>query len=439
MIMTDLKGQVREMAATIEAKKAEAAQAWTQFDGLRKSAVAEGVDFSKNADAFEKLDGASKSYDMIRDEVAALESKRARLMEIASEGKAFDEAREEKAERRAATFGRAFVESEAYKAAAGRVAQGGNVPLGTTDGVNVMSREEAKTLVSVTLGSGTPALTGVPVEDRTSLIVAKPLAGLDFLNVIATATTDSDVVEWLEETTYTNSAAETAEYTDSPESAVAFTVRTANVKEIPHFIPVTRRSLADAAFIESWINNRLIDGVRRRLQSEVLSGNGSGENFTGLYGTSGIGSIDRSSTSLNMVDSLHRCITTIRTNAFVEPDFIGIHPEDWEAIRAVRADASTVSGGSAVAGYGGYIYGDPAGNGPTTLWGVPVLVHAAFTSGTPLVGRGADATLFVREGLSVSASDSHSTYFTERKVAIMATMRAAFAVTQPKAFAKSVA
>jgi HK97 family phage major capsid protein len=99
----------------------------------------------------------------------------------------------------------------------------------------------------------------------------------------------------------------------------------------------------------------------------------------------------------------------------------------------------TTDGTNDVAGKVGYIYGDPAGNGPATLWGVPVLVHAAFTSGTPLVGRGADATLFVREGLSVAASDSHSDYFTKRKVAILASMRAAFAVTQPKSFCKSVA
>lgn len=434
--MADLTGPARALAAAIDAKKAEAAVAWAEFDGLRKSAVSEGVDFASNTEAFDKLDAASKQYDSMRDEIATMESKRARLVEIAAaEGKSVDAPREE---RKARTFGEAFTRSEAYQQMKARAAMGENMPLGTSDGVKVMDREQVKTLVAVT-GAGTPALTGVPEEDRTSLIVAKPLAGLDFLNVIATATTDSDVVEWLEETTYTNNAAETAETTDSPESAVAFTVRSSNVQEIPHFIPVTRRALADAAFVESWINNRLIDGVRRRIQTQVLSGNGSGQNFRGIYNNASIGSVDRSSTSLSMVDSLHRCITTIRTNAFVEPDFIGIHPEDWEAIRLVRGDAMTTDGTNDLAGKVGYIYGDPAGNGPATLWGVPVIVHAAFTSGTPLVGRGADATLFVREGLSVAASDSHSTYFTERKVAILATMRAAFAVTQPLSFAKSVA
>lgn len=437
--MADLKTSVREMASQLEAKKSEAAAARTELKTLMESAKKEGVDFASNADAFEKIDAAGKRYDSIKDDVAQLEGKRSRLLEIIASEAGEGPAAAAKADERAArTFGEAFVKSDAYKAARDRVLQGGSIPLGTTDGVKVMDREQTKTLVSVTTASGTPALSGVPVEDRTGLIVGKPLAGLDFLNVINTATTDSDVVEWLEETTYTNSAAETAEYTDSPESAVAFTVRSTNVLEVPHFIPVTRRALADAAFVESWINNRLIDGVRRRLQTQVLGGGGSGD-FQGIYGTSGIGSVDRSSTGLSMVDSLHRCITTVRTNAFADPDFIGIHPEDYEAIRLIREETSTVSGGSAVAGKGGYIFGAPSAAAPATLWGVPVIVHSAFTSGTPLVGIGREATLFVREGLSVSASDSHASYFTERKVALLATMRAAFAVTQPKAFAKSVA
>jgi HK97 family phage major capsid protein len=324
----------------------------------------------------------------------------------------------------AKTFGEAFVKSEAYRDAVARLSQGGNIPLGTTDGVKVANREQVKTLLKVTSGG----LSGVPEEDRTALIVAKPLASLDFLNVIATATTDSDVVEWLEETTYTNNAAETSETSDAPESAVAFTVRTANVKEIPHFIPVTRRAMADVAFVESWVNNRLIDGVRRRLQTQILSGDGTGENLTGIYNTAGIGSIDRSVTSTDMIESLHKCITTIRTNAFMEPDFIGIHPNDWEGVRLLKASTA-----------GTYQYGAPSEAGALTIWGVPAIVHAAFTSGSPLVGVGREATLFVREGVSVAASDSHSDYFIKRQVALLATMRAAFGVTQPKAFAVSVA
>lgn len=418
--MSELKNQARQLRDALDAKKAEASQAWATLESLKKSAIAEGVDFSTNADAFEKLDEAGKKYDSIRDEASDLQVKYSRLLEIAGEAQPAQESKSV-----ARSIGEAFVKSDAYRLASERAS--GPSAIGATEAVKVADRAEMKTLLSVTV-SGANGLSGVPVEDRTNLIVAKPLATLDFLNVISSATTNSDLVEWIEETTYTNSAAETAEGSAAPESALAFAVRTSAVKDVTHFIPATRRALADAAFVEGWINNRLIDGVRRRLQDQVLNGNGSGENFTGIYGTSGIGSVDLSDTSLTLLEGLHRAITTIRTNAFQEPDFIGINPADYETLRLVKASTA-----------GTYQFGDPALAGPVTIWGVPVIVHSAFTSGSPLVGIGREATLFFREGVSVAVSDSHSDYFTKKQVALLASTRAAFAVTQPKAFCKIVA
>lgn len=422
--MSDLKSQARELGAAIEAKKTEAAQAWAAFDGLRKSAQAEGVDFTQG-EAFEKLDSASKSYDAIRDEVASMESKRARLLEIIGEAGADHAAKGDIDAAAAKTFGAQFVKSDAYRAIRDRVNASDSLPVGHSEAVKAMSRDEFKTLVSVTVSGGS----GLNVEaDRLGLIVAKPLVGLDFLSVISTATTDSDVVEWLEETTYTNSAAETAEGSAAPESAVAFTKRSSSVQDVTHFIPMTRRAMADAAYVESWVNSRLIDGVRRRLQEQVLNGNGSGSNLAGIYGNANIGVIDRSTLSVGMLESLHKCLTTIRVNAFQDPTFIGIHPNDYETIRLEKASTA-----------GTYQFGDPAASGPTTVWGVPVIVHAAFTSGTPLVGVGREATLWVREGVTVAASDSHSDYFVKKQVALMASTRVAFGITQPKAFAISQA
>ncbi|CAB4218436.1 major_cap_HK97, phage major capsid protein, HK97 family [uncultured Caudovirales phage] len=416
--MADLKPQVRELATAIEAKKAEAAAKFTEFDALRKSAVAEGVDFSKNADAFEKIDSASKSYDTVREEIAGMEYRRARLLEMEG-GKSFDAAESKKEE--AKSFGESFTSSEGYAQAKARLAQGGNIPLGTTESTKVATRGETKTLLT-TSGSGTP------LHDRQSFIVGKPLAGLSFLDVIATGTTDSDVVEWYEETTYTNNAAETAQGSDAVDSALALTLRTSNVREITHFLPVTRRAMSDQAFVESWINGRLVDGVKRRLLTQVLNGGGTGEDLAGIYGNSGIGSVDRSSTSTTMLDSLAKCITTVRINAYKEPDFVGIHPSDWETIRTSKASTA-----------GGYLFGDPSVFGPRTIWGVPAIVDAQFTSGSPLVGVGNDAQLFIKEGVSVAASDSHSDYFIKRQVALLASMRVAFAVLQAKSFAISVA
>lgn len=419
---TDLQPQVREVSNAIEAKKALAAEAFTVLDGLRKSAVSEKVDFTTNVDAFEKLDAAGKAFDSIKDDISALEGRRNRLMELTGE-KAVDLFERGGDKLVGRTFGETFVKSDAYQEAKARAGMGEQVAIGQTSAVKMIDRLEMKTVL-------TSAGTQSPVPDRQSFIVAMPLAPLSILDVIAIENTDSDVVEWLEETTYTNAAAGTAEGTAALESALAFTKRSANVHEIPHFIPVTRRSLTDQAYVQGWVDRRLVDGVKRRLNDQILSGGGTGEDFTGIYGWSGVGMVDRSVLAVTMLDSIHSALTTIRVNAldYGEPDFVGINPADYETIRLTKAAVT-----------GTYLYGDPVSSGPKTIWGLPAIVSAAFTSGTPLVGIGKDAMLFIKEGVSVSMSDSHSDYFTKRQIALLATMRAAFGVLQPKSFCFSQA
>ena len=438
MTTTDLRPALRDLDQAIAGKNNELSAAWTDFDKARKSAVEENVNFAENKEAFDKLDAMSTGYDAKRDELADLKARRDGIARIVgqdavdSSGSKGDELLEEHREVVAAQkIGKTFTQSEAYKTAAG-FAQTAGMPIGQGAPVKVADRSQMKTLLSVTVDSA-DGLAGVPVKDRIGTIVGKPLASLDLLDLIPVGSTDSDVVEWIEETTYTNAAAETDEGDAAPESALELDPKTSNVQDITHFLPVTRRGFADVAFLESWVNERITDGVRRRLLTQILGGNGTAPNLRGLYSTVGIGSVDRSATSTDLIESIHKGMTTIRTTSFVEPDFVGFHPTDWETVRLTRDESGGVSGS------GGYQYGPPSQAGPVTMWGLPVVVNPFFTSGKPLLGRSSDCMLWIREGLTVAASDSHSDYFVKKKVAVMGSMRVAFGVLQPKSFCESVA
>lgn len=420
--MADLKGQVRDIAATIEAKKAEASTAWAHFDSLRKSASSEGVDFTKNEDAFTKLDEASKSYDTIRDEVASLEAKRARLLEIVATEGAKPEERKAAAEEMAQTLGERFTKSAVYaELKASGILDVEAAPV-RTPGVKIATGAEMKTLLS-TGDSGSNLFR----NDRLGFVVPSVQPALNVLDVIPTATTLSDVVEWVVESAFTNAAAETAESTNAsasaaPESALTFTTATSNVREITHFIPVTKKMLQDADQVDAWIQNRLVYGIRKRLQSQVIGGNGSGQNLRGLVNVSGIQTQARGTDSRG--DALHKAITKIRINAEGDAtaQFIGLHPTDLETLRLEKATS------------GDYYFGGPAIAGAFggTIWGLTPVVSTAFTQGTAVVFDPNVMNLFYHaSGLSLSMSDSHSTYFTERKIAMLASLRAALAVYQP--------
>jgi HK97 family phage major capsid protein len=86
----------------------------------------------------------------------------------------------------------------------------------------------------------------------------------------------------MEETTFTNSAAETAEGGTYPESALALTERSTPVQKITTFIPVTDEQLEDVPQIQGYLNNRLPFMVRQRLDLQILTGNGTTPNLRGL-------------------------------------------------------------------------------------------------------------------------------------------------------------
>jgi len=101
-------------------------------------------------------------------------------------------------------------------------------------------------------------------------------------------TTNSNTIDYYQETTSTNAAAETAEDTTYPESAEAWTLVTENVRDIGHFIPATRDSIDDVDWLEGTVRARLAFGVRRREEVQLLVGDGTAPNISGILDRVGI-------------------------------------------------------------------------------------------------------------------------------------------------------
>lgn len=238
-------------------------------------------------------------------------------------------------------------------------------------------------------------------------------------------TTTSNTVDYYEETTLTNNAAETAEGSEYPESAEAWTLRTATVRDIGHFIPATRDALDDVDWLMSALRGRLAYGVRAREETQILTGDGTGVTLTGFLNVSGIQTQAKGADTTP--DAIYKAMQLVRGSAgygFAEPTGLIIHPADWTDIRLLRtAD-------------GMYIWGHPSEPGPDRIWGMPVRQTSRITQNTGLVGAfRPHSELFRRAGLTVTVSTEHSDYFTKRKVAIMAEERITIAVYRPKAFA----
>jgi HK97 family phage major capsid protein len=216
----------------------------------------------------------------------------------------------------------------------------------------------------------------------------------------------------------------TAEGAAKTESDWAVTLRSDPIRKVAHWFQATKESLDDVPWLESQLRGRLSFGVRRKEEQQVLSGDGTGQNITGLINRSGIQTQARGSDS-NM-DAIYKAMQKIRGSAgtgFAEPTAIVIHPDNFTAIKLAKSTD------------GIYLYGAPADEGVDRLWGLPLRQTTAITANTALVGAFRPyAEVLRREGITVLTSSEHASFMVENKLLIVAESRLGLAVTRPSAF-----
>lgn len=263
-------------------------------------------------------------------------------------------------------------------------------------------------------------------------VVEAPRRQLRLLDLIPTASMDGRSIEYSQEVVVTEGAAEAAEGVVKPASEINYVDAEATAKTIPHWLKLRKQALADSPQLEGVIRNRLAYGVMRRLESQVLSGDGLGENLRGIMNTSGIASVAYNAAELAADQALEGLVAVLLSEA--TPNVVALNPRDWANM--LKAKAAGDSGAPLPAGYGHYFSGGPFVSTAERLWGAVAVPATGVPAGLALVGDFTlGATLFVREGVSVLASDSDQDDFLRNRVTLLGEGRFALAVWQPSAFA----
>jgi HK97 family phage major capsid protein len=271
--------------------------------------------------------------------------------------------------------------------------------------------------------SGSPATPDGHLVDHDRVgFVPLAFRSLNVLDLIPTGTTTSDVIKFGKENTITNAAAETAQGADAPESTITYTSETENVEIIPTQIKVAKQALRDAPMLQSSINARLGHMVRHRLQTQIISGNGTAPNLSGLE-TTGNHTDFTAATGESVLDAINRMKYAI-VGADYEANLAILNPADWGVVERTKTATSNED----------YAYGN--GNGITYVnnglmalaWGLPVALTNDLTSGRGIVMDRFACQVFMRENLSISMSDSDDDNFTKGLITVLAELEAAFAV-----------
>jgi HK97 family phage major capsid protein len=275
---------------------------------------------------------------------------------------------------------------------------------------------DAKTLITLTT-----------ISPQTQRLGMQPMVREErtVIDLMVEGRLDSTNVEYYEQTGFTNSAAEVAEGATKPESALAWTLRTATARDIAHWIPMTKQAVRDNAFLDTQVRSELMFGIRRREETQALLGDGVAPNLRGILNTSGIQTQAKGADPTP--DAVYKAMQLVRGAAgsgFAEPTGAVFHPLDWQDIKLLRtAD-------------GIYIWGNPSEDGPDRIWSLPVRQTTAITQNTGLVGAFRPYAQFLRRGgIEIILSTEHSTYVIENKVLLLAEEQALLLVTRASAFA----
>lgn len=306
----------------------------------------------------------------------------------------------------AKSIGQQFVESEQYKSMISRGAKSSDPFM-----VKGLTSDSASA--------------GVLVEPyRYPQIIAPQDRPLRIRDLLPVATTTSNAIEYVEETGFTNQADVVSEGDLKPESGLTFELKTESVKTIAHWIPATRQIIADASQLRSYVDNRLVYGLKLKEENKLLYGTGTGGDIQGIMTHTGIQTYSWSAGEAGdtKIDAIRRAITLARLAEYPVTGIV-LNPQDWEDIELAKGDD------------GRYIWVTVTEGGQQRLWRVPVVDTTAVQAGECLLGAfQLGAMIWDREQASIRVSEHHDDYFTRNMVAVLCEERLAFTIFRPESF-----
>jgi HK97 family phage major capsid protein len=292
------------------------------------------------------------------------------------------------------------------------------------EGVNSSFRGSRRVEVPRAAITSVPTSGGALVQTERVGIVLAPQRTLTIRDLVAPGTTDSNAIEYVRETGFTNNAAIVGEGLAKPYSDLKFELQNANVRTIAHLFKGSRQILDDASALQSYIDARARYGLLMAEEAQLLYGNGTGNNVKGIIPQAQIyappAGIEVQ--AIQRIDRIRLALLQAQLAEFPSSGIV-LNPIDWAAIELLKD------------GEGRYIIGRPQEGTAPRLWNLPVVETQALVQNQFLVGAfSLAAQIYDRMGIEVLVSTENADDFEKNMVTIRAEERLAFAVYRPEAF-----
>lgn len=248
---------------------------------------------------------------------------------------------------------------------------------------------------------------------------------LTIRDLLMPGTTESNMIQFVKETGFTNSAAPVSESSNKPESSLVYALTQSAVVTIAHWIKASKQILDDFKALMSMIDARLRYGLKLVEENQLLKGSGVGNNLNGIYTQATAFSAPIVVTLPTKIDQIRLMLLQAELAEYPATGIV-LHPADWAAIELTKDSQR------------GYVFANPQQMAAPRLWGRPVVETQAMTQDTALVGAfQLGAQIFDREEANVVISSENSDDFIKNMITIRCEERLALAVYRPQAFVKN--
>lgn len=189
------------------------------------------------------------------------------------------------------------------------------------------------------------------------------------------------------------------------------------IGKVASFFGISEDMMDDLSWVIGEINDAAQYDLKLQEETQLLSGDGSENNLTGLFNR-GIQTMDKD--ALSDADRLSKAALQITTTTNFQADAYVLNPLDFWKL-TIAKDAN-----------GNYLNLTDGAK----LWNIPTVATAAITEGTALVGAFKSAKVLRKGGLVVKMTDSDTDDFLHFKQKCRVSERLGLQVKYPKAFVK---
>lgn len=330
-----------------------------------------------------------KADEAIRAEVKALsEQFKKEMDELAQKMEKADDDREVEAK----SAGDEFVESEAYKS--------------FLAGNSGKARVEVKNTITSSSSTVFPLQRpGIIQGDFTPVTLRQALTSI---------TVSSNAVNHLRENAWTNNAREVTQAAAKPESSLTFTTKNFTIETVAHWLKITEQLAADAPAVVDYVNRRLRHGLAAKIDAQLVLGNGTSPNLSGLTDSGNYTAYTGAATGDNLADAVNKAKYTMWAATGEAPDTVVVNPADYGAYERTREGTS-----------GMYLFGG------ISLAGMRVVMSSSVSAGEFIVMNASQGVVvFERQGATVEMGRTGDD-FTSNLLTIRAEERLALAVLRP--------